>query len=86
MPVHPPYTAPADAPVRSTLRFLLVLIVVPAVALLLWLVLPDSPVTVVVTFLAILALVFGGIGAVLTRRRDMEAKPGRRPMSPPSTR
>jgi membrane protein implicated in regulation of membrane protease activity len=86
MPVHPPYTAPPDAPVRSTFRFILVLMVVPAIALLLWLVLPDSPVTVAVTFLAILALVFGGIGAVLTRRRDMEAEPRRRPMTPPSAR
>jgi hypothetical protein len=81
MPAHPPYTAPPDAPVRFGFRFVALMVVFPLCALVLWLVLPSSPVTVAITALAVLGLVFGGVGGVMLRRNDLDARPPRRPMT-----
>ena len=55
----------------------------PVVALGLWLALPDSPITVALLALSLLAAVFVGVGLVL-RSRELDEKPGRNPVTPPS--
>ena len=52
-------------------------------ALALWLLLPSSPVTVALRAVVLLAAVFVGVGAVL-RSRELDEKPGRNPVTPPS--
>jgi hypothetical protein len=59
------------------------MLVVPALALGLWLALPDSPITVALLAIAVLAAVFVGVAMVL-RSRELEEKPGRQPVTPPS--
>lgn len=52
-------------------------------ALALWLLLPSSPVTVALLAVVLLAAVFVGVAAVL-RSRELDEKPGRNPVTPPS--
>jgi Flp pilus assembly protein TadB len=53
-------------------------------ALVLWLVLPDSPVTVAVIAVAVLAFVFLGVYRILNARQ-ISRPPDRDPRPPPST-
>jgi hypothetical protein len=74
-----------DLPERPPLPFrqAMVMFAVPLLALVLWLVLPDSPITVALLAIALLAAVFTGVGLVL-RSRELDEKPGRNPVPPPS--
>lgn len=74
-----------DLPERPPLPFrqALVMFALPLAALGLWLALPDSPITVALLALALLAAVFVGVGLVL-RSRELDEKPGRHPVTPPS--
>ena len=60
--------------------FMLTFVVLALVA---WLLLPNSPITVGLLAVALLAVVFLGVGAVL-RSRELNEKPGRNPVTPPS--
>jgi hypothetical protein len=64
-------------------RMWVVMVALPAVALALWLLLPDSPFTVVITAIAVLLLVGGGVAGALGSRQASEPPP-RRPAPPPS--
>jgi hypothetical protein len=55
----------------------------PLLALGLWRLLPDSPVTVGLLAIAMLVAVFVGVGIVLGNRR-LDEEPGKNPISPPS--
>jgi membrane protein implicated in regulation of membrane protease activity len=74
-----------DLPRRPGVAFWqwLVMLAVPAIAIGLWLVLPDSPITVAVLAIAVLAAVFVGVGLVLSSRQASEP-PGEHPITPPS--
>jgi hypothetical protein len=74
-----------DLPERPPLPFRqgIVMIALPVIALGLWLAMPDSPITVALLALAVLAAVFAGVGLVL-RSRELDEKPGRHPVTPPS--
>ena len=74
-----------DLPTRAPLRFrqMALMLVVPALALGLWLALPDSAFAVALLAVSILVAVFGGVALVLRSRRTSEA-PGRDPVTPPS--
>ena len=74
-----------DLPEKPPLPFrqAMVMIALPLLALVLWLALPDSPITVALLALAVLAAVFVGVGLVL-RSRELTEKPGRNPVTPPS--
>jgi membrane protein implicated in regulation of membrane protease activity len=61
------------------------MLAVPALAIGLWLVLPDSPVTVAILVIIVLVAVFAGVQRILKSRQLSEA-PDRRPMTPPSVR
>jgi hypothetical protein len=52
-------------------------------ALGLWLLLPNSPISVAFLAIVVLAAVFTGVGLVL-RSRELDRKPGRNPVTPPS--
>ena len=52
-------------------------------ALGLWLALPDSPITVALLAITLLGVVFTGVALVL-RSRELDQKPGRHPVTPPS--
>ena len=75
-----------DLPSRPGVAFWqwIVMLAVPAIALGLWLVLPDSPLTVVLLAIAVLVAVFVGVGLVLNSRQASEP-PGEHPIRPPST-
>ncbi len=75
-----------DLPKRPPLPFrqMMVMFALPAIALGLWFVLPSSPFTVGLLAVAVLAAVFIGVGAVLSSR-ELDEKPGRNPVPPPST-
>ena len=74
-----------DLPRRPGIAFWqwLVMLAVPVIALGLWLALPDSPITVAVLALAVLAAVFISVGGVL-RTRQASEPPGEHPITPPS--
>lgn len=74
-----------DLPRRPGIAFWqwLVMLAVPVIALGLWLVLPDSPITVALLAIAVLAAVFVGVGGVL-RTRQVSEPPGEHPITPPS--
>ena len=55
----------------------------PLAALVLWLLLPDSPITVALLAIAVLVAVFVGVGMIL-RTRGLDKEPGRDPVTPPS--
>ena len=57
---------------------------VVGIALVLWFVLPDSPVVVALLVIVVLATVFLGVGSIL-RSRQLSDAPGRNPVRPPST-
>jgi hypothetical protein len=75
------YELPERPPVPYRIWFLT--IVVPALALGLWLLLPDSTVTVIILFVAVLAAVFIGVTYVL-QDRELEEPPPMHPVPPPS--
>jgi hypothetical protein len=74
-----------DLPERPPLPFrqAIVMVALPVIALGLWLAVPDSPITVALLAVALLAAVFVGVGLVL-RSRELDEKPGRNPVTPPS--
>jgi hypothetical protein len=74
-----------DLPERPPLPFrqTIVMVALPVIALGLWLAVPDSPITVALLAVALLAAVFVGVGLVL-RSRELDEKPGRNPVTPPS--
>lgn len=75
-----------DLPQKPPLPFRQAAVMVTVVGLALagWLLLPSSPITVALLAIALLAAVFVGVGAVL-RSRELDEKPGRDPVPPPST-
>jgi hypothetical protein len=74
-----------DLPKKPPLPFrqAAVMFTVAALALVGWLVLPNSPLSVALLAIALLAAVFAGVGLVL-RSRELDQKPGRNPVTPPS--
>jgi predicted lysophospholipase L1 biosynthesis ABC-type transport system permease subunit len=77
------YDAPDETP--APMRMWALMVGVVALALVLWLVLPDSAVTVAILAVVVLAAVFLGVGSFL-RSRALSRPPERRPTQPPSTR
>ena len=75
------YELPERPPVPY--RIWVLTIVVPALALGLWLLLPDSAITVTVLFVAVVAAVFTGVTYVL-HDRELEEPPPLHPVPPPS--
>lgn len=74
-----------DLPRRPPLPFrqAALMLAFVVLALVAWLLLPSSPITVGLLAIALLAVVFVGVGAVL-RSRELDEKPGRNPVPPPS--
>ncbi len=74
-----------DLPKRPPLPFrqAALMIAVVALALVGWLLLPSSPITVALLAIVLLAAVFVGVGTVLSSR-ELDEKPGRNPVTPPS--
>ena len=74
-----------ELPERPPLPFrqIVVMFAVAALALVLWLVLPHSAITVALIVIALLVAVFLGVGMVL-RSRELDCKPDRDPVPPPS--
>jgi hypothetical protein len=75
-----------DLPHRTSLgtRMWIVMAIVPLAALVLWLISPGSPAAVVVLALALLLIVFAGVGWAMSSR-DLRRPPGRNPTPPPSS-
>lgn len=80
--VRETYDIPKERP-GITARQWLVMLAAPLLALGLWRVLPDSPVTVALVAITVLAAVFTGVSFVLHSRR-LDEKPGHNPAPPPS--
>ena len=76
------YDAPNETP--SPMRMWALMVGVVVLALALWFVLPDSPVTVAILAIVVLATVFFGVSRVLASRQ-LNRAPGRNPAPPPST-
>ena len=74
-----------DLPKKPPLPFrqAAVMLTFVALALAAWLLLPSSPITVGLLAVALLAAVFVGVGMVL-RSRELDEKPGRNAVTPPS--
>ncbi len=74
-----------DLPKRPPLPFRQAAVMFTAVvlALLLWFLLPNSPIVVALIAVIMLAVVFTGVGLVL-RSKELDEKPGRNPVTPPS--
>jgi hypothetical protein len=74
-----------DLPKRPPLPFrqAAVMFAVILLALGLWLLLPNSPFAVGFLAIVVLTAVFVGVGSVL-RSRELDEKPGRNPVTPPS--
>jgi 4-hydroxybenzoate polyprenyltransferase len=74
-----------DLPKKPPLPFrqAVVMFTVVALALVGWLLLPNSPLSVALLAVVLLAAVFVGVGMVL-RSRELDEKPGRNPVPPPS--
>ncbi len=74
-----------DLPKKPPLPFRQAAVMFTVVALALggWLLVPNSPITVGLLAVALLAAVFVGVGLVL-RSRELDEKPGRNPVTPPS--
>ena len=81
--VRETYDIPKERP-GITLRQWAIMLAAPLLALGLWRALPDSPVTVALLAIAMLAAVFVGVGVVLNSRR-LDEEPDREPIPPPST-
>jgi hypothetical protein len=75
------YDLPKRVPVPA--RHWALMLGVVALALVLWVVLPDSPIFVAVLVIAVLGAVFLGVSRVLSSRQLSEPPP-RRPTTPPS--
>jgi membrane protein implicated in regulation of membrane protease activity len=75
------YDLPDRAPVAF--RQWALMLAIPALAIGLWIVLPDSPVVVAILVVAVLVAVFVGVQRVLASRQLSEP-PTRRPTRPPS--
>lgn len=75
------YDLPEKPPLPFRQAALMIAFVVLALGA--WLLLPSSPITVGLLAIALLAVVFVGVGAVL-RSRELDEKPGRNPVTPPS--
>ncbi|MDX6680613.1 MAG: hypothetical protein QOG94_652 [Solirubrobacteraceae bacterium] len=80
--VRETYDIPKERP-GITLRQWLVMLAAPLLALVLWRAAPDSPITVALVAIAMLAAVFTGVALVLSSRR-LDEEPGRNPTPPPS--
>ena len=74
-----------DLPQRPPVAFWqwAVMLAAPALALGLWLLAPDSAITVALLAVTMLAAVFVGVSVVL-RKRELSEPPGKHPISPPS--
>jgi membrane protein implicated in regulation of membrane protease activity len=74
-----------DLPRKPPLPFRQAAVMFAVVALALggWLLLPNSPFAVALLAVVLLAAVFIGVGSVL-RSRELNEKPGRNPVTPPS--
>jgi len=74
-----------DLPKRPPLPFkqFALMAAFPLAALVLWLLLPDSPITVALLAIAVLVAVFAGVGMIL-RTRGLDKEPSRDPVTPPS--
>jgi len=72
------YGVPSTAGRLPPLRMFLVMVSIVAAALVLWLVLPDSPITVAILVLAVLGAVVTGVAWVL-RTRGLNRPPDRNP-------
>lgn len=74
-----------DLPKKPPLPFRQAAVMFTVVALALggWLLLPNSPFAVALLAIVLLAAVFIGVGMVL-RSRELDKKPGRNPVPPPS--
>jgi hypothetical protein len=79
--VRETYDLPERPPVP--MRQWLLMLAVPLIALVLWLVLPDSPIVVAILVLVVLVTVFLGVQRIL-RARQLSTPPGRNPTTPPS--
>jgi predicted lysophospholipase L1 biosynthesis ABC-type transport system permease subunit len=80
--VRETYDFPDETP--SPMRMWVLMVGVVLLALVLWLVLPDSAVTVAIRAVVVLATVFFGVSRVLASRQ-LSRPPRRRPTPPPST-
>lgn len=78
MSLREDYDVPASTGRLPAVRMWLVMLAVPAAALILWLVLPDSPITVALLALAVLVAVLAAIWWVLSAR-GLNRPPGRDP-------
>jgi hypothetical protein len=81
--VRETYDLPEDAP--TPIRLWVAMVVFAAVSLLVWLVLPHTPVVVGVLVLLLLAIAFLLVQIVLSSR-ELEEPPGRNPTTPPSAK
>ena len=74
-----------DLPKRPPLPFRQALLMggVVLLALALWFFLPNSPIVVALIAVVLLAAVFMGVAAVMASR-ELDEKPGRNPVTPPS--
>ena len=75
------YDLPRKPPLPFRQAAFMVTFVVLALAA--WLLLPNSAIAVGLLAVALLTVVFLGVGAVL-RSRELNEKPGRNPVTPPS--
>jgi membrane protein implicated in regulation of membrane protease activity len=80
--VRETYDLPDSPPTPARMWVLMVGVALGAVVL--WLVLPDSPVTVAILAVVLLAVVFFGVSRIL-KTRGLSEPPRRRPTPPPST-
>jgi hypothetical protein len=76
------YGLPRRTP--AAIRVVIFMLVAAAVWVLLWLVLPDGPVTVVVLVVVVLASLFAGLARIM-QSREFSELPERHPVPPPST-
>jgi hypothetical protein len=80
-----PYALDRDEGERLSSATPVILLAIPVLAIGLWLVLPDTPLSVAIIAVVVLLAVFGGVYRILSARRLTEA-PARRPTTPPSPR
>jgi len=74
-----------DLPKRPPLPFRQAALMITFVVLALgaWLLVPNSPIAVGLLAITLLAVVFLGVGRILSSR-ELDEKPGRNPVTPPS--
>ncbi|HEY8582218.1 MAG TPA: hypothetical protein VIL49_04700 [Capillimicrobium sp.] len=81
MSVRDDYDVPAGTGRLPAVRMWLLMLAFPLAALIAWALLPNSPVTVVLLAIAVLAAVFTGVSWVL-RSRGLNRPPARDPQPP----